>query len=71
MTIKTIRLNKEEETLVDRILFYYKKDFSSCVKELISEKLEDLQDMRFIEKIKEGKSGKDYLSGDEISGLLK
>jgi hypothetical protein len=48
---------------------YGKIYFSSLVKRLISEKLEDLQDNRAINSIVEG-SPEDYLSGEEIDQLF-
>ena len=70
MRIRTVRFNKQEENMLKNILSYYSKDFSSCIKELITEKLEDLRDMRFITKIKEGKPST-YLSADQINSLFK
>jgi hypothetical protein len=39
MSVKTVRFNKEEGML-KAMLDYYRTDFSSCIKELIVEKLE-------------------------------
>jgi hypothetical protein len=71
MTVKTIRLNKDEEKLINRILKHFQKDFSSCVKDLFAEQAEDLQDISLIERIKESPSKKDYVSAQDISKLLK
>ena len=70
MSVKTVRFNKQEESLLRLVLGHYNKDFSSCVKELIAEKHEDLQDIGFIRKIKEGKKS-DYLTADQISAKFK
>jgi len=51
MAVRTVRFNKEEESKLKVLLAYYHSDFSSCVKELFVEKLEDLQDMGVIKKI--------------------
>ncbi len=69
MAVRTVRFNKEEESKLKVLLAYYHTDFSSCVKELFVEKLEDLQDMGVIKKIKEGKK-EDYLTAGEIDNLL-
>lgn len=66
MTVKTIRFNKDESKVLNKVLSYYGKDFSSCVKDLLTEKLEDLTDIEFIGRIKEGIK-KDYLSADQIT----
>ena len=70
MSVKTIRFNKKEENMLKKILSYYSVDFSTCVKELIVEKLEDLQDIGFIQRLKEGKS-KDYFSASQIDALYR
>lgn len=68
MSIKTIRLNSREEILMNKVLKYYGMDFSSCVKELLVEKIEDLQDIRAIKKIRETKS-ENYFTAREIDSL--
>ena len=70
MSVKTVRFNKSEESKLRALLRFYKADFSQCVKELIAEKLEDLQDVGFIARIKENK-GSDYLTGSQISRLFQ
>jgi hypothetical protein len=70
MSVKTVRFNKSEESKLKALLRFYKADFSQCVKELIAEKLEDLQDIGFIARIKEGKRSA-YLTGQEISSLFR
>ena len=70
MSVKTVRFNKQEIAQLKKILAHYNNDFSSCVKELIAEKLEDLQDIAAIKKIKEGPK-KDYVSADTISAQFK
>ncbi len=68
MAVKTVRFNKNEERMLKKVLVYYHTDFSSCVKELLAEKLEDLRDIHVIRGIKEGKSD-DYLSAKDIDKL--
>jgi predicted DNA-binding protein len=70
MSVKTIRFNKKEESMLKKILSHYATDFSTCVKELIAEKLEDLQDIGFLQRLKEGRPG-DYLSASQISAFFK
>jgi hypothetical protein len=69
MAVRTVRFNKEEESKLKVILAYYNSDFSTCVKELFADKLEDLQDIGVIKKIKEGKK-EDYLTAGEIDKLF-
>lgn len=70
MSVKTIRFNKEEESMLQKILQYYHTDFSGCIKELIAEKLEDLRDIGTIKRLKEGKPS-DYLGASQITSLFK
>lgn len=69
MSVKTVRFNKSEEALLRKILLYYGRDFSACVKELFAEKFEDLQDMGFIKRIKETKR-ENYLTAAELDAAF-
>ncbi len=71
MSIKTVRFNKEEARKLKRLLSYYRSDFSTCVKGLIDEKIEDLADLGMIQKMKEGRTREDYYSAKEIDALFK
>lgn len=70
MSVKTVRFNKREEGMLKAILNYYHTDFSGCIKELIVEKLEDLQDIGYVKRLKEGKPS-DYLGADQLTLLFK
>ena len=70
MTVKTVRFNKAEESMLKTILAHYHADFSSCIKELIMEKLEDLRDIGVIRRLKEGNPS-DYFRADQITSLYK
>ena len=68
MAVKTVRFNKDEEWMLKKVLSHYHKDFSSCIKELLVEKLEDLRDIGVIKNVKEGKRT-DYLTASDIDKL--
>ncbi len=70
MSVKTVRFNKSEEVMLKAVLHYYHKDFSNCIKELITEKLEDLRDIGTIKRIKEGDPS-NYVTADQITDLYK
>ncbi len=70
MSVKTVRFNREEESMLKMILRYYHTDFSGCIKELIAEKLEDLRDIGAIKRLKESRPS-DYLGEDQITSLYK
>ena len=69
MSIRTIRFNETEEKAVSKLAKFYRADFSSMIKQMVTEKLEDLDDMRSILKIQEG-SKKSYVSSSEIDKLF-
>ena len=70
MSIKTVRFNKSEESTLRKLLHFYKSDFSQCVKQLIAEKLEDLQDIGLISRLKEGRPS-EYVTAKNIDDLFK
>ncbi len=70
MSVKTVRFNKQEASMLKVVLKYYRVDFSHCVKELIAEKLEDLRDIGRIKKIKES-APSSYLRAEQITALYK
>lgn len=69
MTVKTVRFNDKEEEALKKLLDHYNADFSTCVKTLLFEKLEDLEDIKAVMSIKEGRS-EDYRSAAEINALF-
>ena len=70
MSVKTVRFNKEEQSMLKKIVDYYHTDFSSCIKELIAEKLEDLRDIGYVKRLKEGKHS-EYLGADQITSMFQ
>ena len=71
MSIRTIRFNKQEETIVKKLLSFYEIDFSTCVKEMLWDKLEGLCDVGCIKRTKESRSKEEYYSAHEIDKLYK
>ena len=55
--------------MLRKILVYYGKDFSSCVKELLEEKLEDLVDIGCIKRFREA-TPENYLTSREIDSFF-
>ena len=56
--------------MLKKVLVYYHGDFSSCVKELLSEKIEDLMDLKVIKAIKEDKK-ENYISASDIDKFFR
>jgi len=69
MSVKTIRFNKREESMLKTLLSGYAGDFSACIKKLIAEKIEDLRDIGVVMHINESRPS-DYLKADEIDKLF-
>ncbi len=69
MTAKTIRFNEKETKALREILNYYKMDFSSTIKRLVLEKIEDLRDIKEIKKISESKPD-EYVTAKHIDSLF-
>ena len=69
MAVRTIRFNKQEESALGKLLDHYGADFSSCVKTLLFDRLEDLKDIAAVSRIHEGKRG-DYSGADDIDALF-
>ena len=70
MSVRTVRFNRREESMLKTVLSCYAVDFSTCVKGLIMEKMEDLYDIGCIKRLKE-KMRSDYLSAKDISDSYK
>jgi predicted DNA-binding protein len=65
MSVKTVRFNSKEEKMLKSVLHHYGQDFSTCIKELIAEKMEDLLDIGILKRIREGKPSS-YLTASQI-----
>lgn len=68
MAIVTIRLNDEEEKILDLLVNYYDADKSKILKEAMWDKFEDLRDREIIENFeKKNQSGKvQFSSADDL-----
>ncbi len=70
MAIVTLRLNDEEEKILDLLVNYFDADKSKILKEAMWDKFEDLRDREIIENFeKKSKSGKVQFSS--ANDLLK
>lgn len=70
MAVRTIRFNKEEESALSKLLEHYGSDFSTCVKTLLFDRLEDLKDIVAVSRIRKGKRT-DYERADDIDALFR
>ena len=68
MAVISVRLNEEEEKILEYLTEYLHEDKSTLLKKSMFELYEDIQDIRFIENyINDAKSGeKKFITGDEL-----
>jgi phosphoribosylformylglycinamidine (FGAM) synthase PurS component len=70
MAVVSLRLNKDEENIIDFLTNYYEEDKSSLIKHSLKEMYEDLLDNNTIDEY-EAKKNNAFISGDEILKMLK
>ena len=68
MAVVSVRLNEEEEKILEYLTEYLHEDKSTLLKKSMYELYEDIQDIRFIENyINDAKSSeKKLITGDEL-----
>lgn len=68
MAVVSVRLNDEEEKILEYLAEYFHEDKSTLIKKSMYELYEDIQDIRFIENYisKAEKSGRKFITGDEL-----
>ena len=68
MAVVSVRLNDEEEKILEYLAEYFHEDKSTLIKKSMYELYEDIQDIRFIENYisKVEKSDKKFITGDEL-----
>ncbi len=73
MAVISIRLNTEEEEMVDFLANHFEKDRSSLIKHSLVEMYEDLIDRNVIERFEDNEMNKKsvFVSGDEVIASLK
>ena len=68
MSVLSIRLNKEEENILNKLSEFFEKDKSTLVKQSLRELYEDYLDRIVIDEFEKRESGgnADFISFDEI-----
>ncbi len=68
MAVVSVRLNAEEEKILEYLTEYLHEDKSTLLKKSMYELYEDIQDIRFIENYIDDakKSEKKFITGDEL-----
>ena len=68
MAVVSVRLNDEEEKILEYLAEYFHEDKSTLFKKSIYELFEDIQDIKFIESYIDSTRNKEkkYISADEL-----
>ncbi|MCK5521068.1 MAG: hypothetical protein KAI81_08140, partial [Candidatus Marinimicrobia bacterium] len=68
MAVISVRLNKEEEKVLNYLSKYFNKDKSTLFKKSLMELYEDIQDIKFVNSYikSENKKEKNYITADEL-----
>jgi predicted transcriptional regulator len=68
MAVVSVRLNDEEEKILEYLTDYFHEDKSTLFKKSMFELYEDIQDIRFIESYSNDskKKGKKFITGSEL-----
>jgi len=72
MAVISVRLNEQEERILEYLTDYYEEDRSTLIKLAIIDKYQDIKDLKTIEKFeKKERQGKaKFLSAEEILNKL-
>ena len=72
MKIISIRLNNKEESIFNYLLDHFQKDKSAFIKDIITEKYEDIQDLKIVKKFEamEKKNKVKFHSAEDVLEIL-
>ena len=66
MAVVSVRLNKEEEKILNFLTEYFHEEKSSLFKKSMYELYEDIQDIKFIEEHISKRKNREFISGDDL-----
>ncbi|MBN1525623.1 MAG: hypothetical protein JW904_14185 [Spirochaetales bacterium] len=66
MAVISVRLNKEEENILNFLTEYFHEEKSSLFKKSMYELYEDIQDIKFIEEHIAKRKDQEFISGDDL-----
>jgi len=66
MAIISVRLNDEDEKILQFLKDYYNKDRSSLIKKILQEKYEDIKDLKTILDFENNEDETSFLSIEEM-----
>lgn len=68
MAVVSVRLNREEEKILEYLTEYFHEDKSTLFKKSMYELYEDIQDIKFIEEDITRKKERKFITGEELFG---
>jgi hypothetical protein len=70
MAVVSVRLNEQEEKVLEYLTEYFHEEKSSLLKKSMFELYEDTQDIRFVDGYleKKGLQKENFVSGDDLFG---
>jgi len=66
MAVVSVRLNKDEEKILNFLTEYFHEEKSTLFKKAMHELYEDIQDIRFVEEHITKKKDPKFISGDSL-----
>lgn len=66
MAVISVRLNSEEEKILEFLSNYYEEEKSTIIKHSLKDLFEDIQDRKTIEEFEQFEKNTNFFSADEI-----
>ena len=66
MSILTLRISEREKELIEKYAKFEGKSISEYIRNLFYEKLEDIEDQKFIEEYEKNKGNEEFISHEEF-----
>ena len=66
MAVISVRLNEDDEKVLDFLTDYFHEDKSSLFKKSMYELYEDIQDLKFIEDHIENKKNPEFITAEDL-----
>lgn len=71
MAMLTLRVSSEEKELIEKYAKFEGKSISDYIRNLIYEKIEDMEDQKFIEEYEKNKDTEEFIPFDKVMKELE
>lgn len=71
MAMLTLRVSSEEKELIEKYAKFEGKSISDYIRNLIYEKIEDMEDQKFIEEYEKNKDKEEFIPFDKLMKELE